>query len=102
MSPSGQGVVQWERKSQTGSPCIFRQYPRIPRIEFVGVRQKERLHPWVLVRLLPNLQQITVAQYRSRSDADGHLQVIRRLMPNAKFEVMFNPELLPKHQENRC
>ena len=63
---------------------------------------KERLHPWVLVRLLPNLQQITVAQYRSRSDADGHLQVIRRLMPNAKFEVMFNPELSAKHQENRC
>jgi hypothetical protein len=32
--------------------------------------------------------------YRNRSDADGHLQIIRRLMPNAEFEVIFNPEAL--------
>ncbi len=45
------------------------------------------------VRLLPNMQRATVGQYRNRSDADGHLQIIRRLMPNAEFEVMFNPDL---------
>jgi hypothetical protein len=33
---------------------------------------RERLNPWVLVRLLPNLQRETAAQYRNRSDADGH------------------------------
>ena len=54
---------------------------------------KERLKCWVLVRLLPNMQRMTVAQYRSRSDADGHLVILRRLMPNAKFVVMFNPDL---------
>lgn len=54
---------------------------------------KERLNCWLLVRLLPNMQRVTVAQYRSRSDADGHLEILRRLMPNAEFVVMFNPGL---------
>jgi len=43
--------------------------------------------------LLPNMERMTVAQYRTRSDADGHLEIIRRLMPNAEFVVMFNPDL---------
>lgn len=54
---------------------------------------RERLNLWVLVRLLPNMQRVIIGQYRNRSDADGHLEIIRRLMPNAKFVVMFNPEL---------
>lgn len=55
---------------------------------------KQRLNPWLVVRLLPNMQQLTVGQFRNRSDADGHLQILRRLIPNAKFVVMFNPEVL--------
>ncbi|MEQ9235797.1 hypothetical protein [Coleofasciculus sp. E2-BRE-01] len=64
---------------------------------------KERLYPWVLVRLLPKMQGVTVAQNRSRSDADGYLRILRRLMPNAQFVVMFNPGLPPEYQPNsRC
>ena len=59
---------------------------------------KERLNPWVLVRLLPNMQRLTVGQFRTRSDADGHLQILRRLIPNAKFVVMFNPDALKPQQ----
>lgn len=59
---------------------------------------KERLNPWVLVRLLPNMQRLTVGQYRNRSDADGHLEILRRLMPHGKFVVIFNPDLLPSRQ----
>jgi hypothetical protein len=59
---------------------------------------KERLNPWVLVRLLPNMQRITVGQFRNRSDADGHLEILRRLIPNAKFVVMFNTEVLQPPQ----
>ena len=59
---------------------------------------KERLNPWVLVRLLPNMQRLTVGQFRTRSDADGHLQILRRLIPNAKFVVMFNPDGLKPQQ----
>ena len=61
---------------------------------------KERLSPWVLVRLLPNMQRVTVAQYRNRSDADGHLEIIRRLMPNAEFVVVFNPDVVQPQQAN--
>jgi hypothetical protein len=59
---------------------------------------KQRLNPWVLVRLLPNMQRMTVGQYRTRSDADGHLDILRRLMPKAKFVVMFNPDVLQRQQ----
>ncbi|HEY9634438.1 MAG TPA: hypothetical protein V6D14_13570 [Coleofasciculaceae cyanobacterium] len=63
---------------------------------------RERLNSWVLVRLLPNMQQVTVGQYRNRSDADGHLEIIRRLMPNAEFVVMFNPDLPQPKQGDIC
>lgn len=63
---------------------------------------RERLSPWVLVRLLPNMQQVTVAQHRSRSDADGHLEIIRRLMPNDKFVVMFNLDVVQPQQADTC
>lgn len=59
---------------------------------------KQRLNPWVLVRLLPNMQRITVGQFRNRSDADGHLAILSRLIPNAKFVVVFNPDALQPQQ----
>ena len=59
---------------------------------------RERLNLWVLVRLLPNMQRVIVGQYRNRSDADGHLEIIRRLMPNDKFVVMFNPDVVKPQQ----
>lgn len=61
---------------------------------------KQRLNPWMLVRLLGKMQQITIAYYRTRSDADGHLQALRRLMPDGKFMVIFNPGLSPEYQPN--
>jgi hypothetical protein len=57
-----------------------------------GIGYKERLNNWVIVRLLPNMQRVTVARFRSRSDADGHLQCLRQLMPNARFVVMFDSQ----------
>ncbi len=59
---------------------------------------KERLNPWLLVRLLPNMQRLTVGQFRTRSDADGHLEILRRLIPQAQFVVMFNPSVLQPQQ----
>jgi hypothetical protein len=51
---------------------------------------KERLNHWAIARLLPNMQRIVVARFRSRSDADGHLQRLRQLIPNASFVVVFD------------
>ncbi|TAE95692.1 MAG: hypothetical protein EAZ79_17960 [Oscillatoriales cyanobacterium] len=38
---------------------------------------KKRLRPWILVRLLPNLQRVVVGRFRSWSDAEGHLRAIK-------------------------
>ncbi|NER28028.1 MAG: hypothetical protein F6J89_10425 [Symploca sp. SIO1C4] len=62
---------------------------------------RERLQPWVVVRLLSKMQNITVARFRNRSDAEGHFNAYRHLMPEAKFVVMFDPVLPLEHQLNR-
>jgi len=56
---------------------------------------KKRLSPWVIVRLLPNMQRVTVGRFRTRSDADGHLQILQRLIPTAERVVVFDVEEQP-------
>jgi hypothetical protein len=51
---------------------------------------KERLNPWTIVRILPDMKRVNVGRFRSRSDADGHLKFLRQQMPNASFEVVFD------------
>lgn len=53
---------------------------------------RDSLYCWLIVRLLPNMQRKVVARCRTRSDADGHLQALRRLMPDTEFTVVFDPE----------
>ena len=48
---------------------------------------KDRLNKWLVVRLLPNMQRITVAHFFKHSDADGYLRIIRQLIPKAKFVI---------------
>ncbi|MEH1922216.1 hypothetical protein [Nostoc sp.] len=50
----------------------------------------EKLSPWCIVRLKPNMQNQIVAHFRRRSDAEAHLQVLRRLIPGASFTIIFN------------
>ncbi len=50
----------------------------------------ERLHPWVVVRLLPKMQRVIVARFRKRSDAEGHMQALKRLMPDDQFVIIFD------------
>jgi hypothetical protein len=54
---------------------------------------KDRLNKWLVVRLLPNMQRITVAHFFRHSEADGYLRIIRQLIPNAQFVIVFNAEL---------
>lgn len=51
----------------------------------------ERLNHWAVVRLLPNMQRVVVARFKSRSDAEGYAQVLHRLLPNATLTVVFDP-----------
>ena len=50
----------------------------------------KHLHPWAIVRLLPNAQRYIVARFYNRQDADDHLRTLRRFMPMAEFEVVFD------------
>ncbi|ALF56594.1 hypothetical protein ACX27_29205 [Nostoc piscinale CENA21] len=51
---------------------------------------KERLNSWIVARLFPDMQRVTVARFRNRSDADGHVQSLRQLIPDANFVVVFD------------
>lgn len=51
---------------------------------------RERLKHWAVMRLLPNMKNVVVARFRSRSDADGHLRFLRRNVPEGEFIVVFD------------
>ncbi len=51
----------------------------------------EKLSPWCIIRPLPNLRRRIIARFRRRNDAEAHLQVIRRLIPNVAYEIIFDP-----------
>jgi hypothetical protein len=42
------------------------------------------------VRLLPNAQHYTVARFYSRAEAENHKRFLRKWMPMAHFEVIFD------------
>ena len=51
----------------------------------------QRLKPWSLIKLLPDMQRSVVARFRSWSDAQGHLQVLQRLTPDTTYKIIFDP-----------
>jgi putative acetyltransferase len=51
---------------------------------------KETVHPWAIVRLLPNAQCYTVARFYNRQDAQDHRRFLHRWMPAAEFEIVFD------------
>ena len=57
---------------------------------------KDSLKPWAVVRLGENLQWTIIGRYKSRSDADGHLLLLRQRVPDIEFKVVFD---LPNRQE---
>lgn len=49
---------------------------------------KERLNRWAIVRIEPT-ETCIVARFRSHSDADGHLQLLRQKFSGDKFAIVF-------------
>ncbi|MEB3181723.1 MAG: hypothetical protein VKL59_22225 [Nostocaceae cyanobacterium] len=47
------------------------------------------LAPWAVVRWLSPTDRAVVGRFRTRSDADGHAVALRRLIPKAYFDVLF-------------
>ena len=53
----------------------------------------ERLTPWCLVRLLPKMQRLTVGRFRRWNDAHEHMRILRQLVPEANYAIVFDPGL---------
>jgi len=51
---------------------------------------KDKLNPWCIIRPVSNVQMRIVGRFRRRSDAEGHLQILKQLIPNVPFEIMFD------------
>jgi hypothetical protein len=51
---------------------------------------KKCLKPWAVARLLPHGKWVIVGRYRSPSDAEGHLLILRQRVPNIQFKVVFD------------
>ncbi len=54
---------------------------------------KDRLHPWCIIRHLPNAQHLIVGRLRRRNDAEDHLRLIQQLTPTASYSIVFDPTL---------
>lgn len=49
----------------------------------------ETPNTWTIYRMLPNFQRLPVAQFRSRSEAESSLKVMRQLLPNTELILAF-------------
>jgi hypothetical protein len=49
----------------------------------------ETTNSWIIYRLLPNFQRLPIGQFRSRSEAESSLKVIRQLLPNTDLILAF-------------
>jgi hypothetical protein len=58
----------------------------------------EKLHPWCIIQPLPKLQRRIVGRFRRRSDAEAHLQILRRLIPTVTHAIMFDP--MPEQEDS--
>jgi hypothetical protein len=50
---------------------------------------KEKLTPWTIVRMQSDEQRTRVGRFRRRSDAEGHMLLLKQRMPQAEFAIMF-------------
>jgi hypothetical protein len=53
-------------------------------------KPKLNTHPWCIVWQLPNMQRLVVARFHRRGDADGYIQILRRLLPATKHAIVFD------------
>ncbi|MEG4305918.1 hypothetical protein [Microcoleus sp. D3_18a_C4] len=65
--------------------------PPIYQGDLFSMLQEKRLKPWTIVRSLPNVEKVVVGEFRSWSDADGHLKILKRMVPADRLTVVFDP-----------
>jgi len=61
----------------------------LPNVE-IGTSYRDRLYPWSIVCLLPNMQRSTVS--RTRTQAEEHLKALYRFNRSFQYTIVFDPE----------
>ncbi len=51
---------------------------------------KDKLNPWCIIRPVSVVQMRIVGRFRRRVDAEEHLKILKRMIPNVPFEIMFD------------
>ncbi len=51
---------------------------------------RDKLNPWCIIRPVSDVQMRIVRRFRRRVDAEGHLKILKQLIPNVPFEIMFD------------
>ncbi len=51
---------------------------------------KNTLTPWCIIRPFPNMRSRIVGRFRRRVDAEGHLRILKQMIPHVRFEIMFD------------
>ena len=51
-----------------------------------------KLHPWCIVRQLPEMKRVIVDRFHHYQDADARVKFLRRQKPNSEFFVLFSPD----------
>ena len=59
---------------------------------FAAENYWRQLHPWCVVRLLPNVQRIVIQRFRQRNQAEEYVKVLRQLVPTATHQIVFDLE----------
>ncbi len=53
-------------------------------------KYRAKLKGWAIARLLPDMSREVVARFRSRSDAEGRMQLLQRTAPSTNFMIVFD------------
>jgi hypothetical protein len=54
---------------------------------------RDDLRPWAVFRCSSDIQNICVARFRNRSDAENYMSILRGLYPrDTKFQVVFDQQ----------
>jgi hypothetical protein len=54
---------------------------------------KANMNPWAIFRCFSGTKHVCVARFRRRSEAEGHFNSLRGMIPDGSFQVVFDPSL---------
>ncbi|MBD1935666.1 MULTISPECIES: hypothetical protein [Cyanophyceae] len=49
-----------------------------------------KLHPWCIIRSLPDMRSLIVARFRGRNEAEAHLRILKANTPNVPYSIIFD------------